>query len=196
MTRYRGRLILGVALLQISAFAADNDERGIQLGSVIGYGAGGFGHDSGSGGIAPSFGGGIVVGLTRHFGLFGDGAYTRISGVPSTANFPGVGSLCFCGGVKPNLVNVAVGVEVVGRSRSRFVPYAKVGPGYGYSANGRFGSQSFDDYAPAIALGGGLRGYIKKRFGIEAQVLVLRYVGGNGGGVTVIPTLGVFAQSK
>ena len=147
MKRHGAWFALSLALLPVCAFAADDQARGIQPGSVIGFGGAGLGHDSGSAGIHPSFGGGIVLGLTGHLGVFAEGDYTRIPTPQSSVDFPGVGSLCFCGGVKPGLMNLAGGGEVVGTNHSRFVPYAKLGPGYGHAPHG-FGSQSFADDAP------------------------------------------------
>ena len=178
-------------ILSISAFAGDSGPYGIQLGSVIGFGGAGLGYDSGRAGIHPGFGGGVEVGLHRYFGLFGDVDYlSRFNDAVYTC-YQG----CIYGSVKSNLVDAAGGLEVVGNNHSRFVPYAKIGMGYGRATGSAFG-YSASAGAPAIAFGVGLHAYVRRHFGIEAQVLTLHYVGSNGGGTTAVSTFGVFLQSK
>jgi len=191
----RSYLIFSFALLPICTLAADGEFRGIQPGSVIGFVGAGPGYDSSSSGIHPSFGGGLAIGLTQHFGLFAESDYTMIpTPSPSTSYILGILPVCFCGGNRPDLVNIAAGLELVGSNHSHFVPYAKIGPGFGHADHG------FSDYvgtsAAAIAFGGGLRVYIKKNFGIQAQALAQHYIGGSGGGTTMLPTFGVFLQSR
>jgi hypothetical protein len=49
---------------------------------------------------------------------------------------------------------------------------------------------------PAVAFGGGFRVYANKHFGFVMDVSVLRTVGNYGGGWLVVPTAGLFAQSR
>jgi hypothetical protein len=48
--------------------------------------------------------------------------------------------------------------------------------------------------AGALAFGGGVRIYLTRHFGISAGVQVLDFV--SGGGTVIMPTAGLFAQSK
>ena len=145
--------------------------------------------------MLPTFGGGFEVGLHRYFGVFWDGTYTRLvnDGVAVCTNVA-----CISGDVKASAIVFSGGLEVVGTNRSRVVPYAKVGMGYGREWASIFGVGFFGDSirAPAIAFGGSVHIYITQHFGIESQVLGYRFFHNGGGSTAIIPTFGVFAQSK
>jgi hypothetical protein len=173
---------------------------GFQPGTVAGFAGVGAMHASGSGtGIHPTLGGGIELGFHKYLGVFGEGAWSRMSDSASAC----VGYYCAYASGKVNYYQVGGGLEIVGTNRSRFVPYGKfggalVGAAATVSVNdGRFsGSASESASAPAILVAGGVRSYINRHWGIDAQVTGLRTVGGNGGSTIVAPTVGVFFQSK
>jgi hypothetical protein len=53
--------------------SAEPGTYGLRSGSVAGFGAAGVAYSSGVTGVHPTFGGGLEVGLSRYFGVFGEG---------------------------------------------------------------------------------------------------------------------------
>ena len=97
------------------------------------------------------------------------------------------------------MAHAAGGAEVVTTNRSRFVPYAKIGMGYGRAT----GSATVDGFnanassgSAAVVFGGGVRVYLYRHFGLVGDVLGFHFVGDHGGGTTVFSTIGIFVQSK
>lgn len=194
-----GRVLWVVPLLLLSSFsshAADNTGlHGLQLGSVTAFGGAGFSYSSGLSGVHPNFGGGVSVGLHRYFGVFAEGGYSRMGNVNDATCSPA----CVYTDVKLSFTDFAGGLEVVGTNRSRIVPFAQVGVGYGRGT----GSVAFSGFSlsastgtTAIAFGGGIRAYLSHHVGISVDVMGLRLVGNEGGGTVGVSRLGVFVQSK
>ena len=165
---------------------------GFRLGSVAADGGGGFTYSSGLSGLHPNFGGGLSVGVNKYLGIFGQGGYSPLA---QGTYCDGAG----CAGASAHLTYVAGGVELIATNRSRVVPYARVGAGYGRGVVSFSGSSLNVDVSqgsPALDFGGGIRAYVTRHFGISAGAQVLHFVGSSGGGTVVMPTAGVFAQSK
>src|ERR1022692_3977233 len=165
---------------------------GFRLGSVAADGGGGFTYSSGLSGLHPNFGGGLSVGVNKYLGIFGQGGYSPLA---QGTYCDGTG----CAGASAHLTYVAGGVELIATNRSRVVPYARVGAGYGRGVVSFSGSSLNVDVSqgsPALDFGGGIRAYVTRHFGISAGAQVLHFVGSSGGGTVVMPTAGVFAQSK
>jgi hypothetical protein len=106
---------------------------------------------------------------------------------------------CIYTNVKLSLTDFSGGLELVGTNHSRIVPFAKIGMGYG-RGSGSVAVSGFSVSAStgsaAIAFGGGIRAYISHHFGVAADVTALHFVGNEGGGTTMVSTVGVFVQSK
>jgi hypothetical protein len=163
---------------------------GFQVGSVAAEGGAGFIFTSGLSGEHTNFSGDVSVGVHKHLNIFGEGGYSTIHQTPCN-NY-------YCVEASENLTYFAGGLEIVGPTWSRFVPYARVGAGYGrgegsVSLNGN-GTEEVSGESVALAFGGGVRMYLTRHFGISAGVQVLDFV--SGGGTVFMPTASVFAQSK
>jgi hypothetical protein len=174
--------------LSFNVFAADEKPSapyGSALGTVMGFGGAGFMHDSsGFKGIHPSFGGGADIGLHRYLGIFVETGYSRM-----------LSGTLLGSSVSAGILHVAGGLEVTGTNHSRFVPFGKVGMGYGHASGGVPGI-TVSVNAPAVAFGGGVRAYVNHHFGIETQVLAMRTFKNGSGATLIVPTFGVFLQSK
>lgn len=163
---------------------------GFQLGSLAAEGTGGATLVSGLSSVYPGFGGGLSVGLHRYLGIFGQGGYSQLLH----------GTYCdnFCT-ASAHLTYFAGGLELVATNRSRIVPYARFGAGYGrgvVSVSADNTTLDVSQGSVAVAFGGGVRAYIGRHFGITAGVQILHFVGSAGGNTVYMPTAGLFAQSK
>jgi hypothetical protein len=69
--------------------SAEPGTYGLRSGSVAGFGAAGVAYSSGVTGVHPTFGGGLEVGLSRYFGVFGEGGYSRMLNESVTACYYG-----------------------------------------------------------------------------------------------------------
>ena len=184
-TRGMNNIVAGPRAGQIDS------EYGFQLGSVVAAGGGGFLYTKGVSGIHPSFGGDVSVGVAKYLGIFGHGNYSLIA--RDTYCSQG----CISGSV--NELQFLGGFEAVGSNHSRVVPFGRVGGGLvrGIGTVSGYGvTISASVNVPAVAFGGGFRVYANKHFGFVMDVSVLRTVGNYGGGWLVVPTAGLFAQSR
>jgi hypothetical protein len=158
-----------------------DDLYGFQLGSVEVEGVGGVMYIR-HGGVQPTFGGGLSVGLNKYVGLFGQGGYTPLND-----------TYCLytsCATVAAHLVNVTGGLEVMSALYRRVVPFGRFGGGY--MRGSTYGSSAG---AGVLSFGGGVRTYVTKHFGLTAGLQVFHGVHG-GGSFIYLPTVGLFGQSK
>jgi len=189
--------------LAVSGAQAQEESYGFNLGTVLMGATGSISYSSalediGLGSVHPTVGGGVSVGLHKYFGLFAHGGDTPVASASAKSCVYGV---CANARASANIIHVVGGFEVIGTNRSRFVPFGRVGFGYGRGAvsgsvSTAYGgvSATVSQGTPDVAFGGGLRTYLTRHFGISAGWDAYRTVGNNGGNTFFMPVGGVFAQ--
>jgi hypothetical protein len=163
--------ISALAFMCASVSFAEEGIYGPQSGSIGASVAGGVSIFAGA---HPTVGGGVDIGLSRYFGLYGEGTYTLAYRAQVGAFFGGGG------------------VQIAFPNQSRVVPFARFGMDYGQITVFGYGGASI----PALRFGGGFDTYVARNFGIETQMEVLHTVGNYGGGNAGAVTFGVFYRSK
>jgi hypothetical protein len=174
------------------------DNYGFHAGTVGGSIEGGGMHETGANRFYPALKGGVEIGVHKYLAVFGEGGWAHTSGSASSCYY----GYCASASARLNYYELGGGLEVVGTNRSRFVPYGKFGAAY-VGASAAVNVRGVVGYrgtgyasAPAALAGGGLRAYINHHVGINTQVSFLRTLGNYGGSTIIVPTVGVFFQSK